>query len=74
MILNPVTTEKGLMRIIQKRRKEIGITQVDVAEALEYDPGTICHYESCKRHISVDTLFRYLDLLGLEMHIITKAH
>lgn len=62
----------NLAELISKRRKEIGIEQVDIEDYTGLSVSTLSRLENSKANISFDSLISVLDLLGLEMQIRIK--
>lgn len=54
--------------MLARARKEKGITQVQLAEALGMAQGNLSRIES-GRYMSIDVIGRYLDAIGAELTI-----
>ena len=53
--------------VIKKRRKELGISQVDLAEMSGISLATIKNIERGKGNPSYETIFRIMEVLGIEI-------
>ena len=51
--------------VIRKKRQELGLTQVELANMLGITQGTLAQYESGKRNPKVATVQRFADALGV---------
>lgn len=58
-----------LARYYRDQRKQRGVTQVDVAEDVVVRQDTVSKFELKPDNVRLDTLFRLLAALDLEMHI-----
>ncbi|MES9858718.1 MAG: helix-turn-helix domain-containing protein [Sedimenticola sp.] len=57
----------------REQRKLDNVTQEKLAEAINMRQGTISSLETNPSSAKVDTLFRVLAELGLEMHLVPKS-
>ncbi len=53
--------------VIKKRRKELGISQVDLAEMSGISLATIKNIERGKGNPSYETILRIMEVLGIEI-------
>ncbi|MBQ9955617.1 MAG: helix-turn-helix transcriptional regulator [Eggerthellaceae bacterium] len=60
--------------LLAQTRKERGISQLTVAEALNLDQTTISLYENGHRGIPLPTLDSWFDLLGIDLSITVRGH
>ena len=59
---------------IKKRRKYLGITQIDLAEITSISRRSLQYIESGKMNPSIEQLEKILEALGLEINIRTKIN
>ena len=57
---------------IRDRRLELGLEQVDVCEMAGIGSTTLSRLEQAKANITLDSLTRILDVLGLSLSITVK--
>lgn len=57
----------GVHDIIKARRRELGISQVDLAEMSGLSLATVKNIERGKGNPSYETISRILDVLGMEI-------
>lgn len=57
---------------VRQRRKDVSMNQEDLLDYAEISPATLSKLEQGKANITIDALQRVLDVLGLEMQIVTK--
>lgn len=60
-------------REIKDRRKELRITQSDLSEIAEISQNTIYKLERGQNNPSLKVIEKLLDVLGLELRIVTKS-
>lgn len=65
---------ESLGNIIKERRKELGISQPDLAELAQISVNTLTKLERGESNPSWDVLQKVLDVLGLEIIISPKNH
>ena len=58
--------------LIRSTRKAKGLTQKDLALKMGIGEPTINHYESGRQNLTVDTISKLGDALGVEFAIICK--
>lgn len=58
--------------IIKKRRKELNMEQVDVLDYTEIGSTTLSRLEKGKANITIDTLEKIVEVLGLEVIVRVK--
>lgn len=56
-----------LKDIMKQRRKQLGLTQVDLAEMAQIGLATVKDIERGKGNPSLSTVTKILDILGLEI-------
>lgn len=64
----PITSPKTLGKTLRGYRKELGLTQSDAGKKFNIPQKTISRIES-GMSANLDTLFKYMSALGLEMHM-----
>lgn len=58
-----------LMWNLKARRINTGLEQKDVAERMTCSPSFVCQIESGRRDVTVSTLLRYMEAIGLEVRL-----
>ncbi|WP_041963173.1 helix-turn-helix domain-containing protein [Sulfurospirillum cavolei] len=64
-----LNTHKKLGKIIQAKRKELGLDIADMYDYSEVSPSIISGIENGKRNPTIATLEKILNVLGLELCI-----
>jgi HTH-type transcriptional regulator/antitoxin HipB len=67
--MTPITTSKILGRVLRKNRRELGLTQSQVGSKFNIRQASISKIESGSGGVSIDTVFRLLSALNLEMSL-----
>jgi HTH-type transcriptional regulator/antitoxin HipB len=71
--MTKATTTKALGIMLRDHRKREDITQADLARlAGGVKQSTVSHFENNPAGARVDTLFKLVNALGLEIHITEK--
>lgn len=65
--MTPITSSHMLGKTLRNYRKELGLTQIEAGNKFNIPQKTVSRIESGTA--SMDTLFRYMSALGLEMHL-----
>jgi y4mF family transcriptional regulator len=60
--------------IVRARRKELGVTQLHLAELAEVNVNTIYKLEHGKGNLTLNVLAKILDVLGLEIKLVVKVN
>ena len=68
-----VQSPKGLALYVRGQRKERKLTQTAVGEVVGILQDTISDFENKPGSSKVDTMFRILGALGLEVHIVPSG-
>ncbi|MES9855689.1 MAG: helix-turn-helix domain-containing protein [Sedimenticola sp.] len=68
-----IVSSDDLGSYCREQRKRGDVTQEELAEAVNMRQGTISSLENNPSSAKVDTLFRVLAELGLEMHLVPKS-
>lgn len=67
--MTPITSAKTLGQVLRKYRKEHGLTQSEVGRKFNLTQKTISNIESGLPGVHLETLFKLLSALGLEIHL-----
>lgn len=67
-----VLTNRQLALALKARRKELGLTQREAGVKVGLLPKTISAMESRPERASVESLFKYLSALNMEMYLHRK--
>ena len=62
-----------LAQYYRDQRKQCGISQVSVAEEIAVRQDTVSKFELKPDNVRLETLFRLLAALDMEMHIVPKG-
>ena len=65
----PITSSKTLGLVLRKYRREQGLTQTQVGKKFNIRQASISKIESGTAGVHIDTLFRLMSALNLEMHM-----
>ena len=68
MLMLPITSAKTLGSTLRKYRKDLGLTQIEAGKKFNLPQKTVSRIES-GMSTNLDTLFKYMSALGLEMHL-----
>ena len=64
----PITSAKTLGSTLRKYRKDLGLTQIEAGKKFNLPQKTVSRIES-GMSANLDTLFKYMSALGLEIHL-----
>ena len=67
-----VLTNRQLAMALKARRKSLGLTQVQAASRVGLLPKTISALEVCPERASVESLYKYLSALDMEVYLHRK--
>ncbi len=67
--MTPITSPKVLGRVLRKNRKELGLTQSQIGSKFNIRQASISIIESGSGGVSIDTVFRLMSALNLEMSL-----
>lgn len=59
--------------IVRVRRKELGVTQLHLAELAGVNVNTIYNLERGEGNLTLNVLSKILDVLGLEIKLVVKS-
>jgi HTH-type transcriptional regulator/antitoxin HipB len=65
----PITSPEILGHVLKKHRKDLGLTQIQVGEKFNIRQASISKIESGSAGVNLQTLFRLMSALNLEMHL-----
>ncbi|MCY4153934.1 MAG: helix-turn-helix transcriptional regulator [Gammaproteobacteria bacterium] len=65
----PVTSPETLGKVLRHYRKNLGLTQVEAGSKFNLPQKTVSRIEAGAVAIRLDTVFKYMAALGLEMHL-----
>lgn len=65
----PITSPDTLGKVLRKHRKEQGLTQHDAGKKFNILQSSISGIESGRPGVRLETIFRYMSALSLEMHL-----
>jgi HTH-type transcriptional regulator/antitoxin HipB len=67
-----IRSPDNLAQFYRDRRKQLRISQAAIAEEASIRQGTVSKFELKPDNVRLDTLFRLLSALDMELHIIPK--
>lgn len=65
----PITSAEDLGRTLKMHRKKRGLTQVQAGAKFNLTQKTVSNIENGRPGVQLDTLFRLMSALNLEMHL-----
>ena len=65
----PVTSPENLGKVLRLYRKNQGLTQVEAGGKFNLPQKTVSRLEAGAAAVRLDTVFKYMSALGLEMHL-----
>lgn len=65
----PVTSPETLGQVLRLYRKNQGLTQTEAGNKFNLPQKTVSRIEAGAAAVQLDTVFRYMSALGLEMHM-----
>jgi len=65
----PITSSKTLGKVLRNHRKKLGLTQTEVGKKINLLQTSISNIEQGKKDARMETIFKYMAALGLEMHL-----
>ncbi|MDT8452340.1 MAG: helix-turn-helix domain-containing protein [Gammaproteobacteria bacterium] len=65
----PVTSPEELGRVLKMRRKELNLTQIEAGKKFNLTQKTVSNIENGRPGVQLDTLFRLMSALNLEIHL-----
>lgn len=68
-----IHTPTDLAQFYRDQRKKQGLTQVAVADEVSVRQDTVSNFELKPENVRLDTLFRLLSALDMELHVVPKG-
>lgn len=68
-----ISSPEILGRVLRKYRKEQGISQIEAGRKYNIAQSSISDIENGRSGVRLETLFRYMSALGLEMSLELRA-
>ncbi len=65
----PVTSPENLGKVLRLYRKNQGLTQIEAGSKFNLPQKTVSRIEAGAAAVRLDTLFKYMSALGLEIHL-----
>jgi HTH-type transcriptional regulator/antitoxin HipB len=65
----PVTSPEELGRVLKMRRKELNLTQIEAGKKFNLTQKTVSNIENGRPGVQLETLFRLMSALNLEIHL-----
>ena len=65
----PITSPETLGKVLRRYRKEIGLSQSKAGSKFNLPQKTVSNIESGVSGVRIDSIFRYMSALGLEMQL-----
>lgn len=72
MELNRVRTTGDLGAVIRKRRKQVSLTQAELAEVAGVGVRFVSELERGKQTAEFQKVLQVLSVLGLDLHVVTR--
>ena len=67
--MTPITSPKDLGRVLKMQRKKLGLTQIEAGEKFNLTQKTVSNIENGRPGVQLETLFRLMSALNLEIHL-----
>ena len=68
-----IHTPTDLAQYYRDQRKKQGLTQVSVSDEISVRQDTVSKFELKPENVRLDTLFRLLSALDMELHVVPKG-
>lgn len=65
----PITSSETLGKVLRRNRKDLGLSQSEAGKKFNLPQKTVSRIESGTSAVHLNTLFKYMSALGLEMHL-----
>jgi len=65
----PITSPDSLGKVLRRYRKNLGMSQSEAGSKLNLPQKTVSNIESGLAGVRMDSIFKYMSALGLEMHL-----
>jgi len=67
--MTPITSAEDLGRALKMRRKKLGLTQIEAGKKFNLTQKTVSSIESGRPGVQLETLFRLMSALNIEIHL-----
>lgn len=67
--MTPITSAKDLGCVLKMRRKKLGLTQIEAGKKINLTQKTVSNIENGRPGVQLETLFRLMSALNLEIHL-----
>jgi HTH-type transcriptional regulator / antitoxin HipB len=71
--MTPITSAEDLGHVLKMRRKKLSLTQTEVGEKSNLTQKTVSNIESGRPGVQLETLFRLMSALNLEMQLESRG-
>ena len=65
----PITSPDTLGKVLRSYRKKLGLSQIEAGSKFNLPQKTVSNIESGLPGVRLDSIFRYMSALGLEMQL-----
>ena len=65
----PVTSSETLGKVLRHYRKKLNLTQTEAGKKFNLSQKTVSNIENGLSGVTLETLFKLMSALGLEMHL-----
>ncbi len=69
LTMTPITSPEDLGRALKMHRKKLGLTQIETGKKFNLTQKTVSNIENGRPGVQLETLFRLMSALNLEMHM-----
>lgn len=67
--MTPITSPKDLGRALKMQRKKRSLTQIEAGKKFNLTQKTVSNIENGRPGVQLETLFRLMSALNLEIHL-----
>ena len=67
--MTPITSPKDLGRALKVQRKKLSLTQIEAGKKFNLTQKTVSNIENGRPGVQLETLFRLMSALNLEIHL-----
>lgn len=68
----PITSPETLGKVLRRYRKSLGLSQSEAGKKFNLPQKTVSRIESGIPAVHLESLFKYMSALGLEMHLVSR--
>ena len=65
----PITSPEDLGRVLKMHRKRLSLTQIEAGKKFNLTQKTVSNIENGRPGVQLETLFRLMSALNLEIHL-----